>query len=41
MSSDNFKGIIELGNVYFKCIIFEDTDYDPPKIISSSSSKCI
>ena len=36
MPSDNFKGIIELGNVYFKCIIFEDTDYNPTKIISSS-----
>ena len=23
MSPDNFKGIIELGNLYFKCIIFE------------------
>ena len=36
MSSDNFKGIIELGNVYFKCIIFEDLPYDSPKIISNS-----
>ena len=36
MSSDNLKGIIELGNEYFKCLIFEDTNYEQPKIISSS-----
>ena len=36
MSSDNLKGIIELGNEYFKCLIFEDTNYEHPKIISSS-----
>ena len=36
MSTDNLKGIIELGNEYFKCLIFEDTDYELPKIISSS-----
>ena len=36
MSSDNLKGIIELGNEHFKCLIFEVTDYDQPKIISSS-----
>ena len=37
MTSDNFKGIIELGNIYLKCIIFEDTDDNPPKILSSSA----
>ena len=37
MSADNFKGIIELGDVNFKCLIFEDEDHDPAKIISSST----
>ncbi len=37
MSADNFKGIIELGDVNFKCLIFEDEDSDPAKIISSST----
>ena len=39
MSSENFIGIIELGNVFFKCIIFEDTTENPPKIISSYKLK--
>ena len=39
MSSENFTGIIELGNVYLKCIIFEDIQDASPKIISSHKLK--
>tara|TARA_B100000579_G_scaffold386278_1_gene357885 strand:+ start:397 stop:1638 length:1242 start_codon:yes stop_codon:yes gene_type:complete len=41
MSSENFIGIIELGNVYLKCIIFEDIQDASPKIISSHKLKSI
>ena len=39
MSPDNFKGIIELGNLYFKCIIFECKNDNSTNILSSSIVK--
>ena len=36
MSSDSPKGIIELGNLNLKCIIFRIEDEDTPQILSTS-----
>ena len=40
MDSENIKGIIELGNIYFKCIIFDSTSSNnSEKILSASMVK--
>ena len=36
MSSDNTKGIIELGEVYIKCLIFKINDDNSSEILSTS-----
>ena len=36
MVSNNLKGIIELGNIYFKCIIFQINSDNKSKILSNS-----
>ena len=36
MVSNNLKGIIELGNIYFKCIIFQINSNNKSKILSNS-----
>ena len=40
MDTSNVKGIIELGNIYFKCIIFESSNNNKEgKILSASMVK--
>ena len=36
MASNNLKGAIELGNIYFKCIIFQINSDNKSKILSNS-----
>jgi len=39
MNIDNAKGIIELGNIYFKCIIFDPSNDNNEKVLSASMVK--
>ena len=39
MNIDNAKGIIELGNIYFKCIIFDLSNDNNEKVLSASMVK--
>jgi len=39
MASNNLKGAIELGNIYFKCIIFQINSDNKSKILSNSMTQ--
>ena len=39
MGSDSARGIIELGNINIKCLIFRINDDDSSEILSTSISK--